>query len=132
MAPSPTASVSPGAVAAATPAPAVPAVADERERRVEASGPDATVAFTNRGARLLSWQLPKFLDARGKPEEMVPATREGVRPLEIETGRPEVDARLREALFRPSAERLDLGSQGGEVRFDYASGDLQATKVIHM
>src|SRR5262245_29000073 len=39
---------------------AVPRISDERERRVEASGPDLVAAFSNRGARLLSWQLQAF------------------------------------------------------------------------
>ncbi|HET8643927.1 MAG TPA: YidC/Oxa1 family insertase periplasmic-domain containing protein, partial [Vicinamibacteria bacterium] len=53
---------------------------------------------------------------------------EGPRPLDLETGQPEVDARLREAPFRASAEELRLGPAGGELRFDYAEGDLQAFK----
>jgi YidC/Oxa1 family membrane protein insertase len=89
------------------------------------------VAFSNRGARLLSWQLLRFKDARGQPEEIVPAGREGQRPLEIETGRPEVDGRLREALFRPSSEQVALGSNGGELRFDYADATVQASKSFH-
>jgi YidC/Oxa1 family membrane protein insertase len=124
----------PGVAPAASPTatPAVPVVVDETERRVEANGSDLSIVFTNRGARLLSWKLLHFGDARGKPEEMVPAVREGPRPLEIETGRADVDARLREALFRPSTEQLSLGEKGGELRFDYADADLQAGKVVRI
>jgi YidC/Oxa1 family membrane protein insertase len=117
---------------AASVAPVVAAVADDQERRVEANGSDLAVVFTNRGARLVSWKLLHFGDARGRPEEMVPATREGQRPLEIETGRADVDARLREVLFRPSTELLALGDKGGELRFEYADADLQATKVVRL
>ena len=45
--------------------PAGPAVADERERRVEARSRELSVAFTNRGARLVSWRLARFADGRG-------------------------------------------------------------------
>src|SRR5215475_14628529 len=97
--PSPTASASPtppAAASGATPAPtpqpsaspvapraAVARVADERERRVEIEGPDVSVAFTNRGARLISWRLKRFEDSHGEREEMVQALREGPRPLDI-------------------------------------------------
>ena len=47
-------------------------MAAEREQRVEVQAPDFTIAFTNRGARLLSWTLARYLNARGRPEEMVP------------------------------------------------------------
>jgi YidC/Oxa1 family membrane protein insertase len=104
------------------------AVADEKERRVEVSGRDLTAAFSNRGARLLSWQLLGFLDARGRPEEMVPAVREGPRPLDIETGQAEIDARLREVLFQPSSAEVQLGESGAELRFEYADADIQAAK----
>ena len=57
-APTPTAGRAerPRAAPAAPAAPVAP-IADERERRVEVEGPDVALAFTNRGARLLSWQL---------------------------------------------------------------------------
>src|SRR5688500_2873829 len=44
----------------AQPAPAatpVARVADERERRIEVQSPEVSAAFTNKGARLLSWRL---------------------------------------------------------------------------
>jgi YidC/Oxa1 family membrane protein insertase len=135
-APVASASVAPprGGKVGAAPSPPAPSavarVADERERRVEAAGPDLVVAFSNRGARLLSWQLQGFRDARGRPEEMVPAVREGPYPLDLETGEPEIDARLREALFRAQPEDLKLGGAGGELRFEYAEGDLRATKTF--
>ncbi|PYQ03089.1 MAG: hypothetical protein DMF82_14215, partial [Acidobacteria bacterium] len=55
------------------PAPVVAQVADDKERRVEVQTPDVAVAFSNRGARLLSWRLLHFADPRGRPEEMVQA-----------------------------------------------------------
>jgi hypothetical protein len=62
------------------------AITDDRERRVEAQGPEMTVAFTNRGARLVSWRLARFTDARGRAEEMVESLAGGPRPLDLETG----------------------------------------------
>jgi YidC/Oxa1 family membrane protein insertase len=109
----------------------VPAVADERERRVEVSGRDFTVAFSNRGARLVSWTLGRYRDARGAPEEMVPAAGAGIRPLDIETGAADVDARLKEALFRASAETVHVAlGAPAPLRFEYSDGQIEAEKSL--
>lgn len=107
-------------------------VVDERERRVEVTAPDYTIAFTNRGARLVSWTLVRHVDRRGRPEEMVPARSAAVRPLDIETGEPDVDARLRDALFQPTTESLRLapGADPQALRFTWAEGDLEAEKTL--
>src|SRR6185369_9202495 len=100
----------PGPVAPSAAPTAAPRITDDQERRVEASGTDLVVAFSNRGARLLAWQLQGFRDARGRPEEMVPAVREAPYALDLETGQPEIDARLRAALFRAQPTDLKLGA----------------------
>ena len=142
--PAPRAPVAPGREAEAGPAPAptpgaatakdaapVATVADERERRVEVMGPDWSVAFSNRGARLVSWALARYKDARGTPEEMVPAAGAGVRPLDIETGVAEVDARLHEALFRASSQALQVTPGGvGSLRFEFAGEGLEVEKTL--
>jgi YidC/Oxa1 family membrane protein insertase len=125
----PAAAPSPLARAEATPP--VPAVADERERRVEVVAPEYTVAFTNRGARVVSWTLARHRDAGGRPEEMVPAQGAGVRPLDVETGDAALDARLKEALFRPSVETLSVsGEEPQALRFEYSDGEVVATKTL--
>jgi YidC/Oxa1 family membrane protein insertase len=139
--PSPTAVAAPAAAstAAASPVPAeaptakapAPVQADERERRVEVQAADYAVAFTNRGARLVSWTLARYRDARGKPEEMIPAHGAAVRALDIETGDTAVDALLREALFRPSAEALSVGeAEPATLRFTFADGRVEADKIV--
>jgi YidC/Oxa1 family membrane protein insertase len=111
-------------------APAVVAVADERERRVEVQGSDLEVAFANKGARLVSWRLVHYHDARGRPEDMAVGGR-GLRSLDLETGDPDVDARLQEALFRPSVEQLVLREGApNELVFEWAQGDIEARKVF--
>jgi YidC/Oxa1 family membrane protein insertase len=114
----------------ATPAPTTPRVADDRERRVEVQGPDIAVAFSNRGARLLSWRLLHFADPRGRPEEMVQAVLGGPRPLDLDTGDPSVDEPLKAALFQPSSETVTLAGTPAELRFTYAEGDLEAEKAL--
>jgi YidC/Oxa1 family membrane protein insertase len=109
-----------------------PAVADEREHRVEVVSPEGTVAFTNRGARLVSWTLKRQLDARGRPEEMIPAQAGGVRPLDVETGDATIDARLREALFLPSADTVTARGPGPALLdFRWSDGaGLEAEKRL--
>jgi YidC/Oxa1 family membrane protein insertase len=131
----PAVGATPSPIAAATPTPgptvAVARIADERERRVEVQGEDLLVAFANKGARLLSWRLEHFKDARGRPEEMVLAAGEHSRSLDLETGDAGVDARLREALFRPSVEQLTLREGApNELVFEWAEGDLEARKAL--
>lgn len=112
----------------ATPA---PRVQDTLDRRVEVTAPEYAVAFTNRGARLFSWKLLRYRDAQGKPEEMVSSAALGVRPLDLETGDPALDARLREALFQPSSEALAVvGSEAQELRFTFSDGELEAEKAV--
>jgi YidC/Oxa1 family membrane protein insertase len=120
----------PSPAAAATP---VPTLADSREHRVEAQTEEATLAFTNRGARLVSWRLERFRDAGGRPEEMVQTLPGAPRPLDIETGDPALDERLRDALFVPSADAVVLrGTQEGTLAFRWAEGDVEAEKVLRL
>ena len=128
------ASASPAAAPVpASPAPPAKVVLDAKEKRVEVGAPDYSVAFTNKGARLLSWTLARYRDARGQPEEIVPAASGGVRPLDIETGDPAVDTRLREALYRASSETLTLAAGAKEpqtLRFEFADGEIEAQKTL--
>jgi YidC/Oxa1 family membrane protein insertase len=124
----------PGAATAVAPAPLptpVASVADDREKRVEMDFRGHALAFTNRGARLVSWQLLEFKDARGRPEEMVQTIPSGPRPLDLETGDAAVDERLRQALYRPSAEKASAPAGGGaSLVFEFAEGDLEARKTL--
>ena len=119
-----------GTAAPATPG---PRVTDARERRVEVVADDATLAFTNRGARLVSWRLERYRDVQGRPEEMVQTLPGAPRPLDVETGDPALDERLREALFQPSTETLSVhGAQEAELVFRYADGEVEARKALRV
>ncbi len=109
---------------------APPAIADESERRVEIEGEESNLAFSNRGARLVSWRLRRFSDGSGRPEELVETVPGAARPLDLETGDSEVDARLREALYRPSADAVHIGAGSQELRFQYADSVLAAEKWL--
>ena len=114
-----------------TPLSTPPTVAAPAQGRVEAITPTATLAFTNRGASLLSWQLSRYPDARGRGEEMVRPGHNSVHPLDLETGEPDVDARLREGLYQPSADTVTVGPSGeAELGFTWAGGGLEAEKRL--
>jgi YidC/Oxa1 family membrane protein insertase len=62
---------------------------------------------------------------------MVQALASGPRPFDLETGDPALDARLREALFKPSVDDLTLPATGSAtLRFEYADGELEAQKTL--
>ncbi|MBK5257085.1 MAG: hypothetical protein JJE39_13730, partial [Vicinamibacteria bacterium] len=105
---------------------AAPVVTGE-ERRVEINTAEAEIAFSSRGARLLSWKLLEYKDERGKPLEAHPGSNPLPGPLDIVTGNPEVDARLRAGLFRVTD--VNEGPNRG-ARFEFSDGSLVATKTI--
>ena len=108
----------------------LPAVSDSFERRVEVNGRSLELAFTNKGARLLSWRLRQYTDKRGAPEEMVRTTGEG-RALDIVTGDLELDARLKDVLFLPTTTKLTLsGDKESALDFEYVAGDLRVLKAF--
>src|SRR5438067_2971551 len=57
------------AVVAAPSAAALVGETAERDLRVETD--DVIAVFTNRGARLKSWQLKRYLDQKGHPQELI-------------------------------------------------------------
>lgn len=128
--PAPTASPAatrPDPVVVAAPViPAAPVVTGD-ERRVEITTREAEVAFSSRGARLLSWKLLEYKDPRGKAVEAHPGGNPIPGPLDLVTGRADLDARLRDALFK--ATDLVEGSEKG-ARFEYSDGALVVSKTI--
>jgi len=71
-APAPGAMKPAATAAAAPPAPTAAAlVGDTTERDVRVETHDVVALITNRGARLKSWRLKKYLDQERKPQELV-------------------------------------------------------------
>ncbi len=109
-----------------TPLPSVPAISGE-ERRVEIAAADAEIAFSSKGARLLSWKLNRYKDPRGKAVEAHPGGNPIPGPLDLVTGKADIDARLRDAPFRVTD--LTQGAERG-ARFDFSDGSVEASKTI--
>ena len=97
------------------------------ERHVEINTADAEIAFSTKGARLLSWKLLDYKDQRGKPLEIHPGGNPTPGPMDLVTGNSEHDARLRDALFLAT----DLASEGQRgVRFEFSDGSLKVSKQV--
>jgi YidC/Oxa1 family membrane protein insertase len=61
---------------------------------------------------------------------MVSAEGGSIRPLDLETGDAGVDARLRDALFKSSAEVVVVSGPPQTVRFAFSDGDVEAEKTL--
>jgi len=127
------------AVAAAAARPDLPAgrrVEGTSEEEVRIDTPLETIRLTNRGARVVSWQLKRYLDDTGHPLELVSRAGRSLDhlPLQFLLDDPGATERLKKALYR--ADRHD-GSDGGrpftEVIFSWSDGQgLAATKTLRV
>jgi YidC/Oxa1 family membrane protein insertase len=101
-------------------------VGDTEEREIVVESEAVLAVFTNRGAELKSWVLKKYLDEAKRPVDLVPGhlPADVSRPFGLVFDDETLTARLRRALYRPSASRLDLASGNRQLAFDYqdASG----------
>jgi YidC/Oxa1 family membrane protein insertase len=129
---------SPAATAAA-PTPSVQApptvevpalVGETSERDVKVETADVTAVFTNRGARLKSWRLKRYLDQDRHPQELVERSLPNeALPFTIRTSDAAADAAINNALFAVSGEPAGIVESPMSLRFEYrtASG-LNAVK----
>jgi YidC/Oxa1 family membrane protein insertase len=121
-----------GAASMSAPAPAAPLVAEQAERDIVVDTKTVRAVFTNRGARLKSWQLKSYLNLQKSPQELVatylPADR--ALPFDLRLDDAAASATLKTALFQASATgAIDVARGPETLVFDYkdASG-LSARK----
>ena len=120
------------AAAAAPAAPVVlasPLVADQEERDIVVETRALRAVFTNRGARLKSWQLKTYRDLQKKPQELVPTYMPDyrARPFDLKVDDEAANAALKVALFKASAGdegRVNVSGGAETLTFEYkdASG----------
>jgi YidC/Oxa1 family membrane protein insertase len=138
------AAVSPGTSAEAEPtsparpaAPAPPAAAalvgDTSEREIRVETQDVIAVFTNRGARLKSWRLKKYLDQQRQPQELIENALQPL-PFTLGSGEERLDLTLNGALYAaseaPSASPITAPA---DVRFEYRdSAGVHAVKEFHL
>jgi YidC/Oxa1 family membrane protein insertase len=115
-------------VSAATPLPPAgsvqPVVFEQAERDVVVESGTVRAVFTNRGARLKSWTLKKYLNLQRKPQELVPTYLDPSepRPFDLKVDDAAATARLRDALFQVtsgSSDVVDATAQPQTIVFEY-------------
>ena len=120
------------AISPSEPSPAA-VVGDAAERQIIVDSPTVTATFTNRGGRIVRWQLKEYRDDQGEPVDLVPSALPPDQPtpfalrVEDET----MTQRLNTALYRVTGDtngRFDPATGGSLVfEFEDASG-LHARK----
>ena len=108
-----------------------PVVADDQPRDIVVESQFVRAVFANRGAKLVSWQLKAYTDDGGAPVELVPPEIPNQAwPFSLSVpDDPGITARLEGALFRPSADRLQLTADQATLVFEYEdSSGLRALK----
>ena len=107
----------------AAPAETVTAVvADTAAREIAVESDLVNAAFHNRGAVLSSWRMTQQVDPEnGEPIDLVPRDlpEAEAAPFTLVFGDPALTARARDALFRPSTDRLVLDGGPATLAFDY-------------
>jgi YidC/Oxa1 family membrane protein insertase len=123
---------------AATPAPppqpaAAALTGDSVEREVRVETRNVVAVFTNRGARLKSWRLKKYLDQQRQPQELIENQLQPL-PFTLSTSETELDATLNNALYSvitpaPPGEI----SAPADVSFEYRdAAGVHSTKTFRL
>jgi YidC/Oxa1 family membrane protein insertase len=107
------------AEAPAEPQPAA-LVGDSAERDIVVDNPAVHAVFTTRGAVLKSWTLKRYKDTAGAPLDLVPQIVKGAaKPFSLVTEDGPVSTTMRTALFKPSADALNVTSGAQTLSFEY-------------
>jgi YidC/Oxa1 family membrane protein insertase len=115
---------------------ATPLVAEVTERDIPVETDALIAVFTNRGARLKSWRLKHYKDAKGEPQELIEnglsvPSATGIleqQPLPFSLNAPEatLTSALNHALYSTTT------SSAVDLRFEYRdSGGLHVSKEFH-
>jgi YidC/Oxa1 family membrane protein insertase len=114
---------------------ATPLIGEPTERDVRVETRDVIAVFTNRGARLKSWRLKRFLDQQKEPQELVATDLSGSQPLpfSLRTANEALTATLNGATYAVSGLPADGAAQSApaEVSFEYRdSAAVHVTKTF--
>jgi YidC/Oxa1 family membrane protein insertase len=110
-------------------------VAERSERDVRVETRDVIAVFTNRGGRLKSWRLKRYLDQKGQPQELVENQISGQPlPFTLRTANDAMTATLNDALYTVAGAPDTTGEATSPVdlRFEYRdSAGVHAVKTFH-
>jgi YidC/Oxa1 family membrane protein insertase len=109
-------------------------IGDTAEREIVVETATVTATLSNRGGRIVRWQLKEYRDARGEPVDLVPSALPDDQPtpflLRVEDEA--LTARLNTALYRVSGDsggRVDATSGEAGVVFEFEdTAGLRARK----
>ena len=129
----PTAAKAPDVPTTTAPAPA-PLVGDSAERDVRVETRDVIAVFTNRGARLKSWRLKKYLDQQREPQELIENQLAGQPlPFTLSTSDPQLDTTLNSALYTVGPVPQGMITAPVDVSFEYRdAAGVQSAKTFHL
>ena len=125
----------PAAPPASEPAPAA-TIAETAPREIVVDTAHARIVLSNVGARLVSWQLKGYTDAKGVMVDLVPSDlpSEQPRPFSLAVPDAGMTKRLQSAIYRVSGDaggRVDAQTQPREVVFEYEeAGGLIVKKTL--
>jgi YidC/Oxa1 family membrane protein insertase len=114
---------------------AAPIVGDRTERDVRVETREVIAVFTNRGARLKSWRLKRYLDQARQPQELVDSELSSQPlPFTLRVPNETVTTTLNDALYEVSgAPTATAESSPVDLRFEYRdSAGLDAVKEFHL
>ena len=124
------------AAKATPPAPAAAPVAaalvgDSAERDVRIETKDV---ITNRGARLKSWRLKKYLDQQRQPQELIENQLTGQPlPFTLSTSDTQLDTTLNSALYTVGSVPPGTITAPVDVRFEYRdAAGVRSAKTFHL
>jgi YidC/Oxa1 family membrane protein insertase len=130
----PGAALTPEAPLAVPAAPAAKALVGEtNERDVRVETRSVIAVFTNKGARLKSWRLKRYLDHQGQPQELVENTTNQPLPFSLRTTDEAVNATLNTAIYTVAGDPSGPISSPVDLRFEYRdAAGVQAVKEFHL
>jgi YidC/Oxa1 family membrane protein insertase len=112
---------------------AAPLVSDTEEREVTVETRDVIAVITNRGARLKSWRLKKYLDQERRPQELIEnqiATQP--LPFTLSTSDTQLDSTLNGALYSVSGGPAAMITSPIDLRFEYRdAAGVESVKTFH-
>jgi YidC/Oxa1 family membrane protein insertase len=119
-------------------APAAPAspslVGESAEREIRVETREVIAVFTNRGARLKSWRMKRYLNQAREPQELI---ENGISsqplPFTLRTGTDQIDSALNTSLYAVSGAPATPLDAPADLRFEYRnSAGLQSVKEFHL
>jgi len=112
---------------------ATPLVADTVEKDVRVETRDVIAVLTNRGARLKSWRVKRYLDAQRQPQELIEHKLEGQPlPFTLHVPNEATSAALNNGLYTVSGAPTGEITAPTDVRFEYRdSSGVHAVKTFH-